>query len=459
MQPINYFTQVQQPIQAALQGYQAGAAIRDDQMQQQALAAKLAEQERARQAQIQMQQEVAALASNPNASARDYAALTMRYPSLKDQFKQSWDMVSKERQSGVLDMMTRSYAALSSGRPDIAEKVMRERAEAMRASGNEDGAKPHEMWADMIKAQPDQARHLGALMLSSVMDPDKFAETFTKLGAEGRAAEMQGPAVRKAEAEAATAEVTARFAEPTATADLTKKQADAQKAAVAAKFAESQAVADLKLNAAQIEKMAADTEIARMNARIAAMNAQTSREGNALKLKELQLKIDEATQKRDAALREKVATAESGASSIDNMLNTIERIKANPNLADVLGSMEGRIPDRMVGALNPLPSGDRKADAVALINTLGSQAFLAQIPSIKGMGALSNAEGEKLQQALQNLGRAQSEKQFGDNLNEAGRLLLKARKSLENSTGVPLGKPDTPAKPTAPSGGVTVSGW
>jgi hypothetical protein len=24
---------------------------------------------------------------------------------------------------------------------------------------------------------------------------------------------------------------------------------------------------------------------------------------------------------------------------------------------------------------------------------------------------------------------------------------------------VPLGKPDTPAKPTAPAGGVTVSGW
>jgi GH24 family phage-related lysozyme (muramidase) len=61
-----------------------------------------------------------------------------------------------------------------------------------------------------------------------------------------------------------------------------------------------------------------------------------------------------------------------------------------------------------------------------MIDTLGSQAFLSQIPNIKGMGQLSNAEGEKLQAALQNFTRKQSEKQFRDNLAEANRLLTKA---------------------------------
>ena len=42
--------------------------------------------------------------------------------------------------------------------------------------------KAQEMWADMIKASPEQARHIGGLMLSSVMEPEKFAETFGKLG-------------------------------------------------------------------------------------------------------------------------------------------------------------------------------------------------------------------------------------------------------------------------------------
>ncbi|MCU0951443.1 MAG: hypothetical protein MUC68_10360 [Burkholderiaceae bacterium] len=449
MQPIDYMTQVRQPFQAALQGYQAGAAIRDDQQQQQALALQAQQRQAALLAQQQMQQEVAALSSNPSATAKDYAALVMKYPSLREPAKQSWEMVSQDRRAGVQEMLTRAYAATSSGRPDIAQNILRERAAAMRNSGDEAGAKSMEQSAELIGQDPVQARYQIGTFLAGIMEPDKFAETFAKLGAEGRAAELQGPAVREANAKATTAEVTARFAEPTAAADLTKKEADAQKAAVAAKFAESQAVADLKLNAAQIAKMAADTEILRMNARIAAMNAQTSREGNDLKLRELQLKIEEATSKRDAAVREKVATAESGAASIDNMLNTIERIKANPNLNDVLGGIEGRMP----------AVADASVDAIALIETLGSQAFLAQIPNIKGMGALSNAEGEKLQSALQNLARTQSEKQFRANLEEAGRLLLKGRKNIERSTGVTLGKPDTPAKPTAPAGNVTVSGW
>ena len=91
----------------------------------------------------------------------------------------------------------------------------------------------------------------------------------------------------------------------------------------------------------------------------------------------------------------------------------------------------------------------RSAWAQALIDTLGSQAFLAQIPNIKGMGALSNAEGEKLQSAFQNLGRTQSEAQFRANLDEASRLLKKGREALAKSSGVPLGKPDTPAAPGA----------
>lgn len=446
--PINYRTDVQDPFQAALAGYQGGAAIRDDQMQQQMLQAKLAEQERARLAQIQMQQELAALSSNPTAGARDYAAFTLRYPALKDQLKQSWEMVGKDRQAGVQDMMTRAYSALSVGKPDIAEQIMRDRAAAMRNSGNEAGAKPHEMWADMIKENPGQAKHLGALMLSSI-DPEKFATNFATLGAEGRAADEAPAKLAEANAKATTATEEARIAAPKADATLAEAQAKAQAAVVGAKFAESKAVADLKLNAAQIEKMAADTEIARMNARIAAMNAATSRQGNDLKRQELQLKVEEAIQKRDDKVREKVATAQSGAASIDNMLNTIERIKVNPRLNDVLGGIEGRTP-----ALR-----DDSVDAVALIETLGSQAFLAQIPNIKGMGALSNAEGEKLQSALQNLSRTQSEGQFRANLEEATRLLTKGRKALSASTGVDLGKPDTPAKPTAPAGKVTVSGW
>lgn len=200
MDPINYSIEVQTPFQAALQGYQAGAAIRDDQFKQQQQQAQLAQQQ-------QMQRDMAAVANNPNAGARDYAALTMKYPALKDQFKQSWDMVGNDQQGAKLDLMTRAYSALSTGRPDIAEQLMRDRAAAMRNSGApEQDVKAQDMWADLIKASPDQARHIGGLMLSSVMGPDKFSTTFGALGDQGRAADKAPGELRKTEADASAAE-------------------------------------------------------------------------------------------------------------------------------------------------------------------------------------------------------------------------------------------------------------
>jgi hypothetical protein len=67
------------------------------------------------------------------------------------------------------------------------------------------------------------------------------------------------------------------------------------------------------------------------------------------------------------------------------------------------------------------------------------------------MGALSNAEGEKLQSALQNLTRAQSEKQFKASAKEAQRLMLIARKNIAARYGVPENVPDTPAAEPSPN--------
>jgi hypothetical protein len=418
MQPIDYSIDVQTPFQSALQGYQAGAAIRDDQLQQQQRAALALRQE-------QMQRDLAALEVNPNAGARAYAAFTLKYPELTNQFKQAWEMSSEEQRKGALDLTTRAYAALSTGRPDVAEQLMRDRAAAMRNSGApEEEAAAQEMWANLIKESPDHARHFGSLMLASVMG-DKFADTFGKLGDQGRAADKAPAELSKAQADAAAA------------------ASDAETKRVQAKYADSQAVLDLQKKGWDIKKIESDIDVNRQNARIAAINAAISREGNDLKREELRLKLEEARAARDAKVRENVGKAETGASAIDNALNTIERIKRNPSLDDVIGPLEGSMPR----GLNPL-SGEN-ADAVALIETLSSQTFLSQIPAMKGTGNLTEKEGEKLEKSLQSLNRAQSEKQFRANLDEAARLLTKARAGLSRSTGVPLAPPDTPAAPGA----------
>lgn len=404
---------VPNPADAFMQSFKGFSAIRQADLANQQQALKLQQQQ-------EMDTYLRDLSSNPTPEAISKASV--RFPQLSEQFKRSYDMLDSQQQQGRLQSAIPVYAALQNGRPDVAAKQLRDQATAMENSGQADEAKRVRAFADMAEQHPEQAKLTSGLLLSSVMGPDKFAETFAKLGGENRANAEEG---RKAELQPSV---------------LAKSQADAQTAITGAKFAESRAVQDLRMGEEQIKKWAADTEIARMNSRIAAMNAATSRANSDIQRQELGLKLQEAISKRDDKLREKVSTAEAGATNIDNMLNTIQRIQQNPRLDSVIGAIEGRLPDL---------GNDQSADAIALIETLGSQAFLAQIPNIKGMGALSNAEGEKLQSALQNLSRKQSETQFRANLNEASRLLIKGRENLAKSTGVNIGKPDTPAAPGA----------
>jgi len=408
MQPINFAMDVRDPFESALQGFQTGAGIR-------AVMDKQEEAERARIAQEQMQADLGMLASNPNATAADYSSMMVKYPQLSEHFKRSWDVLDGAQRQAKLGQATQVYAALQSNRPDVAASLLKEQAAAKRNSGLEDEAKLDDALAQSIEMDPGSAKATAALLLSSVMGPDKFAETFTKLGSEQRAQDQ-------------------------APADLRKANADATAAEVKAKYAESEALLDLEKAGWDIKKAQNEINVSRENSRIAAMNAALNRESNDLKRQELQMRLDDAVRERDAKIREKAAEVETARTSMDNMLNTVDRILANPSLDDVLGSMEGRLPAAISSGLD-----DEESNAIALIENLKSQTFLAQIPAIKGTGALSNAEGDKLQSALQNLERAQGEKQFRANLAEAQRLILKARKNLATRYGVPDNIPDRPA--------------
>jgi hypothetical protein len=415
MQPVNFA--FSNPSDAILNGIKMGgdlAEIRQKTITQQALQQKALADQRAA---MQQQADLRALAMNPNATHADYARVTTLYPDLAENLGKSFKMLEGGQQQNLLNFQSRVYSAQLAGDNGLAVEMLRERAKADPSQQQH-----YDTLANLIEKNPAAARSITALGLAGAMGPEKFAEAFAKIGGEQRAQELQPGLVRKGEADA-----------DAAVSDATIKGEQA-------KVAPQTVLLDLQKKGWDIEKIKQDIAIAKEDNRIKAMTAAISREGNDLKRRELQLKVQEAEGKLSEKVREKVATAEAGATNIDNMLNTIERIKTNPRLDDVLGAVEGRIP-----AL----TSDESADAIALIETLTSQAFLAQIPIIKGMGALSNAEGEKLQAALQNLSRKQSEKQFRANLNEASRLLLKGRENITRATGVPLAKPDTPAAPGA----------
>lgn len=347
-----------------------------------------------------------------NPTADTFAALTAKYPGQREAFKQSWDMLDKSAKDAQFSAGVQAYSAIASGSPDIAKSIIDQHIDASENSG-EDASELRKIKA-ALDVDPRQVQgHLG-LMLSSI-DPEKWG------------------AVAKEFRESQKAPV-----------ELSEAQSKAAKAAVDAKFAESAAVMDLEKKGWDISKIQSDIDISRQNTRIAAINSDLAREQNQLKREQLQQKLQDAQTKRDEAVRTKSADVESARFNIDNMLNTTDRILSNKSLNDVIGSLEGRMPE----ASSMLD--DEESDAIALINTLGSQAFLSQLPNIKGMGQLSNAEGDKLQSALQNLGRGQSEKQFKTNLSEVQRLLMKARVNVSNRYGVPDVVPDRPAVETQP---------
>ena len=346
-----------------------------------------------------------------NPTAQSASAMMAKYPESQKAIAASFDTYDKGQKEDIFKAGTQAYSAIQNGKPEIAMDILDQRIAAAENSGQDT--------SDLVSLKQSLERNpqsagAGLALTMSALNPDAWGKI---------AGEMRASAK--------------------APSELTESQAKAQKAAVDAKFAESAAVQDLAKGGWEISKLQNDIGISRQNAQIAAMNAATAREGNSLKKQELQLKLQEKIDARDAKVNEKAAEVQSSRATIDNMLNTADRVLNTP--MSVIGSAAGPISSRA-----PTLSQDT-ADFEELVNTLSSQAFMAQIPALKGMGALSNAEGEKLQASLQNLSLRQSPERLVENVKEAQRLILKSRATLSDKFGVPDVVPDTPASAPSPS--------
>lgn len=172
------------------------------------------QQEQARMAQQQYQSDVAAYLQNPTAEGA--ASLVTKYPQQREAILGGWKALDENRQRDELQVTNQVYSALSSDRPDIAQKVLEDRIAARQNSGlpvaKEQGA------LDLVKTNPAQAKGYLGLVLAQL--DENFAKNFATLGAEGRAQDKAPTELRKARAEADKAVVDATYAEPKARADL-----------------------------------------------------------------------------------------------------------------------------------------------------------------------------------------------------------------------------------------------
>lgn len=423
MNPINYMQQ--QPDLGAdfAQGIQLGNAIRQQ---------RLVRQQEQEAEQFKVELDTALKGNDPRA----FISLQAKYPKYGAGIKQTWDALSEEQRGAELLPVLQTFSALQSNRPDVALGVVDEHITAMRNSGRD----PSKLLGirSMMERDPAMASNYVASVLSAVA-PKEFADNLSKIGKERRDEQLQPGAMREQ-----SGRITKQAGEiALQTPALRRAEAEAETAAVAARFAESNAVKDLEKKGWDITKIQNDIDVSKENSRIAAMNAAINRENNAIKREELKLKRDEAAQKRDETLRGKVSEAESARFNIDNFLNTTDRILATP--MSVIGSAAGPVSAR-------LPTlTQATADFEGLIENIDAQGFLAQIPQMKGMGALSNAEGAKLSAALQNFNLRQSPERIVENAREVQRLMLKARKAIATKYGIPDTVPDTPAAAKATS--------
>lgn len=228
MDPINYSIDVQSPFQAALQGYQAGNAIRTNQLQQQ-------QQQQALQLQQRRQQLLSDLAGKVNATADDYAAVMTQLPDLAEHLQKAWTTKNTAQQQSTASELLQTGAAIKSGRPEVAAQRLTGRADAIEQQNGGQVTRESQALrtqAQLITDHPQFA--LGQIQAMLAVNPNgkDAADTLAKFGTEQRADQLQPDLLRegkakadKAVADAKTAGVTADFARPQAQADLDQKAA------------------------------------------------------------------------------------------------------------------------------------------------------------------------------------------------------------------------------------------
>ncbi|MEB6655019.1 DNA transfer protein [Klebsiella aerogenes] len=161
---------------------------------------------------------------------------------------------------------------------------------------------------------------------------------------------------------------------------------------------------DIQANLGQ-QRIDLDRESNRINMENKRYERQLQNETNDLKRQELQQKIDSNNQ----ALQQKKNDLNSGykdsINTLTTSMGTLNDILSSPSLKSITG-LRGAIPN--------IP-GSAAADVQARLDTFKSQAFLSAIAAMKGMGALSDAEGKKLDAAVGSLQNSQSEEAFRRN--------------------------------------------
>lgn len=154
------------------------------------------------------------------------------------------------------------------------------------------------------------------------------------------------------------------------------------------------------------QNAALSREIQRAELQEKALDRQIARESNQLKLEELKQKQADVRQKADIARADRQAAAQGAVDTFSTALDSLDEIEQSPGLSKAVG----------IRSAFPTVPGSDAANFEARLDTFKAQTFLPMVQSLKGMGALSDAEGKKLSDAVGALSPKMSEKAFRDSI-------------------------------------------
>jgi hypothetical protein len=368
--PNNFSIDVPNPTQSFLQGFAGAQQLQTLQAQKQL---QLQEMQRKQ----QLNQDLNNLAANPTPTA--IAAISVKYPELSEHFKRAFDMQSDVQKQNSLNQATEVYSALLSGDNDIAVNMLRKQAQAYKNSGMQSQADHNEAVAKQIELHPGAVAGTTGAALFAGLGPEKFASTFATLDKTQQDNQLQPYQLRTTAANASKAETEAGYAPQQAQEDIKTKQINRQ--------------------------------IAMLDTQIKQANSETERGKLQLERDKLQNEINMKQQDIGNASQDAI-------DATTNALGTVTALMNHPGLSKGTGTGAS-----VMSFFNSTDGNDFRK----MVDTLKSQQFLSSIKNMKGLGALSDAEGQRITNAIANLDPDQSTQQFKNALGVVKNTLEKAQ--------------------------------
>lgn len=334
-----------------------------------------------------------ARAAGDTASMRQLFA---EYPEMNEQIGKGMEGISADTRESLGNVAANFRMAVNAGTGD--QFVAKNAAELMRL-----GIDPKEAQR-LAKADPKGAVELADTIGMSALTPEKY---FDVIGAnEGRQIDREKLAETVRSNQAGEA--------------LTARGQDVQVRGQNLSYQSA-----MTGHSIARERLNLDRELKAMETQEKVLDRRLARETNELKRTELEQKLDGIRTQKEAAKAERYDTVASQVDSADRAIKTAQSIINSPGFTGYFGVNVNPFGSRF------LPGTDA-SDTSAMVDTLKSQGFMSGIQQMRGMGALSDAEGRKVMDAIGSLDSGMSEKQAKKSIEGIIETFEQGKKRLES---------------------------